>query len=89
MVARTDEASPHVAGSVFLRLGNCFLNGNGVEESPKSARVCFQQAESYLYDMVARGDAMYKKSLNAAIEGQVKAREKLEKLLPKKEWKHE
>ena len=27
---------------------------------------------------------MYKKGLNAAIEGQAKAREKLEKLLPKK-----
>lgn len=89
MVTMTDEAAPHVAGPVLLRIGNCFLYGNGVEESPKSALVCFQQAESYLYDMVARGNVMYKKSLNAAIEGQVKAREKLEKLLPKKEWKHE
>ena len=36
--------------------------------------------------MVADGNAMYKKSLQAAIEGQMKAREKLNEKLPGKQW---
>ena len=85
----TDDTASFVAGPVFLRLGNCFLNGNGIDENPMSALICFQRAEQYLYEMVAGGDYMYKKSLQTAIDGQTQAREKLEKALPKKEWKHE
>lgn len=81
-----EEAKPDVAGPVFLRLGNALLNGEGVEEDPKGALLCFQQAESFLYDMVSDGSAMYKKSLQAAIEGQQKAREKLSQMLPNVEW---
>ena len=82
----TDEAAPTVAGPVFLRLGNCFLNGVGVDENAKNALICYQNAERYLYDMVADGNAMYRKSLQAAIEGQTKAREKLNEKLPGKQW---
>ncbi len=82
----TDAAAPVVAGPVFLRLGNCFLYGNGVEEDAKNALVCFQQAERYLYDMVAGGNVMYRKSLQAAIDGQTMAREKLNEKLPGKQW---
>lgn len=89
METMTDEAAPVAAGPVFLRLGNCFLNGSGVEENAKNALLCYQNAERYLYDMVARGDAMYKKSLQVAIDGQAKAREKLAASLPKQEWKHD
>lgn len=85
----TDEAAPIVAGPVFLRLGNCFLNGTGVEKSAKTALICYQNAERYLYDMVAGGDAMYKKSLQASIDGQAKAREKLAAALPNQEWRHD
>ena len=56
---------------------------NYVEENAKNALICYQNAERYLYDMVAGGNAMYKKSLQAAIDGQEKAREKLASLLPK------
>lgn len=75
----TDEAAFSVAGPVFLRLGNAFLYGNGTEENAKNALVCFQKAELYLYDMVASGDWMYRKSLQDAIDGQGLAREKLAK----------
>ena len=77
METMTDEAATTVAGPVFLRLGNAFLYGNGTEENAKSALVCFQKAELFLYDMVADGEWMYRKSLEDAIEGQAKAREKL------------
>ncbi len=82
----TDEAAPTVAGPVFLRLGSCFLKDEGVEENAKNALICYQNAERYLYDMVAGGNAMYKKSLQAAIDGQAKAREKLREKLPGKQW---
>ena len=73
----TDEAADTVAGPVFLRMGNAFLHGNGTAENPQNALVCFQKAELYLYDMVVRGDRMYQKSLQSAIEGQEKARARL------------
>jgi TPR repeat protein len=82
----TDEAAGRVAGPVFLRVGNALLNGLGTKEDDKGALVCFQKAESFLYDMVAGGDAMYQASLQAAVEGQAKAREKLAEALPAKEW---
>ncbi len=82
----TEEASVTVAGPVYLRLGHALLNGNGVEASAKSALICFQKAEAFLYDMVADGEEMYKKSLRAAIDGQAKARAVLEEALPKQEW---
>ncbi|MBR4765442.1 MAG: sel1 repeat family protein [Clostridia bacterium] len=82
----TDEAAPKCAGPVFLRVGNAFLNGYGTEVNLMNALICFQKAETYLYDMVANGDVMYKKSLQGAIDGQVKARAKLADALPKKNW---
>lgn len=82
----TDEAAPRVAGPVFLRIGEAFLNGCGTEENARNALVCFQKAETFLYDMVAGGDVMYKKSLQSAIDGQRKAREKLAAALPHDKW---
>ncbi len=82
----TDEAAPTVAGPVFLRVGNAFLNGIGTKEDPKSALICFQKAEAYLFDMVAGGNVMYKKSLQDAIEGQAAARSKLLGSLPSQDW---
>ena len=82
----TDEAAPKCAGPVFLRVGNAFLNGYGTDENPMNALICFQKAETYLYDMVANGDVMYKKSLQGAIDGQAKARAKLADALPQKNW---
>lgn len=82
----TEESEPLVAGPVYLRLGKMFLNGTGTEVNYKSALVCYQKAESYLYDMVKNGDYMYKNSLKAAIEGQAQAREKLTGDLSEQEW---
>ena len=79
----TDEATAIVAGPVYLRLAKSFLDGIGTEKNPMSALVCFQKAEFFLYNMVANGDWMYKKSLEQAIEGQTTARQKLTEALPK------
>ena len=63
-----------------------FLDGLGADQDFKSALVCFQKAEAYLYDMVLDGDVMYRKSLDAAIKGQAKARAKLAEELPEDTW---
>ena len=80
------DNADYTAGPVFLRLGNCFLNGLGTEPDCKLALMCYQQAENYLLDMVQNGDAMYKKSLRAAIDGQAKAREQIAKTMPDGVW---
>lgn len=73
----TDEAAPRCAGPVYLRMGRALLSGDGANEDPKGALICFQRAETFLYDMVAGGGASYADSLRAAIDGQAKARAKL------------
>lgn len=73
----TDEAAPRCAGPVFLRVAGMLLDGRGVEADAKAALVCFQKAETFLYDMVRNGDSMYAESLQAAVDGQTKARERL------------
>ncbi len=78
----TPQAEGRVAGPVYLRLGRMFLEGLGTDQDFKSSLVCYQKAEAYLYDMVLDGDAMYRKSLDAAIKGQAKARAKLAEELP-------
>lgn len=78
----TEQTESLVAGPVYLRLGRMFFEGIGVVRDFKSSLVCYQKAESYLYDMVLNGEAMYKKSLDAAVAGQAKAREKLAEELP-------
>ncbi len=83
------EAASVCAGPLFLRVGNAFLNGEGTEKNAKSALVCFQKAEVFLYDMVENGDVMYKKSLIAAIEGQAIAREQLAEALPNRDWQND
>ena len=82
----TDEAAPITAGPVYLRLGNAFLYGKGTEPDAKTALICYQNAERFLFDMVNRGEVMYKKSLQAAIDGQTKARAMLTENLPEKLW---
>ena len=47
----TEEAALIVAGPVFLRLGNAFLNGSGTELNLKNAFVCYQKAENFLYHL--------------------------------------
>ena len=82
----TEEAEGRVAGPVYLRLGRMFLEGIGVEQNLKNAMICFQKAEAFLYDMVLSGDVMYRKSLDAAVRGQEKTREKLAEKLPNDSW---
>ena len=81
-----EDNADFAAGPVFLRLGNCFLSGLGTKADGKIALMCYQQAESFLIDMVKNGEVMYKKSLRAAIEGQEKAREQVAKTMPDDVW---
>ena len=82
----TDEAAETVAGPVYLRLGKMLLHGIGTDRDLKGALVCYQKAEAFLYDMVKDGNAMYRKSLDAAIAGQEKVRKQMQAELPANQW---
>ena len=82
----TDDAAGRVAGPVYLRLGRMFQEGIGTEKDLRNALICFQKAETFLLDMVMDGDAMYRKSLQSAVNGQQAVREKLTEQLPEERW---
>lgn len=82
----TKTAEGRVAGPVYLRLGQMYLDGAGTKQNSKNALICFQKAESFLFDMVMAGDAMYRRSLDEAIRGQAKARKLLAEELPEDSW---
>ena len=69
--------------------GNAYLYGEGTEKNPREALKYFHFAEEFLYDLVAEGEEMYRKSLQAAIDGQAKARRILAKNLPSLRWSQE
>ena len=80
----------YAAGPVYLRLGKAYLYGEGTEKDLQVALKCFQRAENFLYEMVSAGDVMYRKSLQAAIDYQAKARSELmEKLSCYRTWPNE
>lgn len=76
-----DQNQAAVAGPVYLRMGRMFLHGLGTEQDAKAALICYQKAESFLYDMVVGGEEMYRGSLRAAVKGQEQARAILNELL--------
>lgn len=77
------------AGQVYLRLGNAYLHGEGTNQDLKEALKHFQRAEIFLYNLVENGDLIYKKSLQAAIDGQAQARAEIIKQLPAGTWPNE
>lgn len=84
-----EEDDKNIGDPVYLRLGDLFLNGESVKEDSLNALKCYQKAETFLSEMVMEGNYMYKKSLQAAIDGQAKARGKLTTQFPKQEWHHD
>ena len=77
------------AGQVYLRLGNAYFYGEGTNKDFKKALKCFQRAEIYLYNIIEDGELMYRKSLQAAIDGQAKARAEIFENLPARTWPNE
>ncbi len=65
-----EENEGSVTGPVFLRLARAMEYGLGTEVNLRRAMICYQKAVTALFDMVARGDVMYRGSLAAALAGQ-------------------
>ncbi|MBQ6973077.1 MAG: sel1 repeat family protein [Synergistaceae bacterium] len=76
----------YVAGPVYLRLGYMYLDGFGTEKDAFIALKCFQEAECFLYNMVADCDVMYTGSLKASVSGQERARSELAGKLHVRSW---
>lgn len=79
--AISQEDESRASGPVHLRLGRMFLEGVGTEQSTANALICFNKAELCLYDMVARGEHMYRRSLREAIKGHTRAGALLEAMI--------
>ena len=72
-----DELATEAGGSILLRLGDCYLNGLGTMPDPQTALRAYTLAEERLRKQVLAGEKTYETSLQAAIEGKEKAKEKL------------
>ena len=83
------EGDEESYGPICLRLGDAYLNGEGVGPDYRKALEYYQQAEIYLYDMIKNGDYMYTNSLKAAVDNQDIARIRLSTLLDVREWTFE
>jgi len=79
------KADENSLGPICLRLGNAYLNGEGVKMNPRTALEYLQRAELYLYNMIKNGDEIYFKSLREAVDNQNLARIKLSMLLDSQE----
>lgn len=82
----TDADRDAVAGPVRLRLGDMYLNGTGTAQNAEAALFNYSVAEIALLQMVKKGEYMYKKSLQAAVAGQERARALLAEALPEDDW---
>ena len=69
-----------------LRLGDMYLNGTGTAQNAEAALFNYSVAEIALLQMVKKGEYMYKKSLQAAVAGQERARALLAEALPEDDW---
>lgn len=68
-----------VKGDVFLRMGNSYYYGSGVDRNIHTALLFYQHAEYNYYQQIKNGDFCKKKMLDSAIEKIDQIREELQK----------
>lgn len=81
-----ENTSKRISGPVYLRLAQMCLEGLGTDQNPAEALRYFHKAEEHLFEVVEKGDVMYRQSLERAVSGAAKARELLRKKLPGRTW---
>lgn len=69
-----------------FRLGDCYLNGLGVEADPMEALKYLQEAERGFVHRISNGDYFVRKMLSATIEKENEARQRLSASLPSDDW---
>ncbi|MCR5271764.1 MAG: sel1 repeat family protein [Lachnospiraceae bacterium] len=83
----TDEAAPLVGADVYMRMGDCFYEGFGVEKDLMIAQRFMSSAENMFYTRLAEGDFYQKRNLEHVLDVLAKIRKEIhEELLPDLSW---
>ena len=75
-----------LGADVYIRLADCYYNGEGVEKNLGLALYCYQKAEQLYYPRICNGDFIYKKQYERSILMQNIVREEREKEIPNYSW---
>lgn len=81
-----NTTAKEVAADIFLRMGNCYYKGKGVEIDLLKALEYYQRAEVEFFKRIMGGDFYQRTSYDSVIKHQAEVRELLQKDLPSFDW---
>lgn len=83
----TDAAAPQVGADIYMRMGDCFYSGSGVERNLLAAQRFMSAAEGMFYKRLADGDFYQKRNLEHVLDVLEKIRHEVrEEILPDLSW---
>ncbi len=83
----SDESVPLVGADIYMRLGDCFFDGFGVEKDLFIAQRFMSMAENLFYKRLVEGDFYQKRNLEHVLEVLDKIRKEMkEEVLPDLSW---
>ena len=85
----SDELVPEVGADVYMRMGDCYLEGIGVEKDLFLALSFMTSAEGLIYKRLSLGDFYQRNNLKHVLEAESRIREEItNELLPDLSWAH-
>lgn len=82
----SDEAIPLVGADIYMRMGDCFYEGFGVEKNLLIAQRFMSAAENMFYRRLADGDFYQKHNLRHVLDVLEKIRKEIKDSLPDLSW---
>ena len=83
----SDELVPEVGADVYMRMGDCYLEGIGVEKDLFLALSFMTSAEGLIYKRLSLGDFYQRNNLKHVLEAESRIREEIStELLPDLSW---
>ena len=83
----TEEALPLVGADVYMRMGDCYHKGIGVEKDLLKAQEMLSTAENLFYKRLMEGDFYQKRNLQHVLDTEAEIRQEIaEELLPDLSW---
>lgn len=83
----TEESGPLVGADVYMRLGDCFYEGFGVEKDLLVAQRLMSSAEGMFYQRLMEGDFYQKRNLEHVLDVLAKIRKEIRtEVLPDLSW---
>lgn len=82
----SEEEIPVIGADVYMRLGDCLMEGIGTEKDLLAALINLAHAETLFYDRLKRGDFYQKANLQHVLAQEEKLRKMIQKSLPDLSW---